>query len=126
MIGPMKSNWISPFRDFIGGRQFCSVLGIFGLGFLPERLHGMLLSHFLWIASVSFGLQKCFAAIVILFMARCLLCKSVITVVRRLAETIIFSSKKASPYLVDSFRLYWLFSSGCCRFVFFPCIRDRQ
>ena len=81
----------------------------------------MQLSHFLWIASVSFSHQKCFAAIVILFilvMAACLLYRNVITVVRRLAGTITFSSNKTSPYLVDKFRLYWLYSSAKLSYCF--------
>ena len=114
----MKSNWMSSFGALNSGKRFCSVLGIFGLRFLLESLHGMQLSHFLCIASDSFGHQKCFAAIVILFMAGWPLCSSVMTVVRKLVGTIIFSSKNTSPYLVDSFRLYWLYSSGMLSYCF--------
>ena len=114
----MKSNWISSFGALNGGKQFCSVLGIFGSRFLPERLHGIQLSHFLCIASDSFDHQKCFAAIVILLMVGWPLCSSVMTVVRRFVGTMIFSSKNTSPYLVDSFRLYWLYSSGMLSYCF--------
>ena len=114
----MKSNWISSFGALNGGRQFCSVLGIFGLNFLPESLHGIQLSHFLCIVPDSFGHQKCFAAIVILLMAEWPLCSCVMTVVRRFVGTIIFSSKNTNPYLVDNFRLYWLYSSGILSYCF--------
>ena len=114
----MKSNWISSFGEFNGVKWFCSVLGKLGFKFLPESLHGMQLSHFLWIASVSFGHQKCFAAMVILLIAGCPLWRSEMTVVLRFAGTIIFSSENTNPYLVDNFRLYWLYSSGMLSYCF--------
>ena len=114
----MKTTWSISCGEFNGGRQFCSVCGIFGLRFLPESLHSMQLSHFLWVASESFGYQKCFATIVILLMAGCPLCRSLITVVRRLEGTIILSSKNSSPYLVDNFCLYGLYSSGMLSYFF--------
>ena len=70
-IGPTKSNWISSFGTFSGGRLFCSVLGMLSLMFFPENLHGMQLSHFRCIASVNLGHQNCFADKVILLMAGC-------------------------------------------------------
>ena len=118
VIGAMKSNWISSFGEFIGGGQFYFNLGKTGLGSLPEILHGMQLSHFLWIASESFGHQMYFVTIVILLISGCRLRRSVITVDRRLDGTIIFSSKNTSPYLVDTFCSYWLYSSGMLSYGF--------
>ena len=118
MIGLIKPNWIFSFGgEFNGGKRFCSVLVIFGLRFLPESSHSMQLSHFLWIASGSFDHQKCWSHRR-LFMAGCPLCRSVSTVVRRLAGTIIFFPKNTSPYLVDTFRLYWLYSLGMLSYCF--------
>ena len=97
VIGPMKSNWISPFGAPNGGKLFCSVLGMLGLLLLPESLHGMQWSHFCCIASVNLGHQNCFADRVILLMAGCPFCNRLLTVVRRLSGTIILSSKNTTP-----------------------------
>ena len=43
----MNSNLRSTFAAFNAGRRFGSVLGILGLKYLPENLHGMQLSLFL-------------------------------------------------------------------------------
>ena len=112
----MKSNWISSFGLFTGGRLFFSVLGILGFILLPGILHGMQVSHFFWNASVIFGHQKCRAARVILLMAGCPLCKKLIIVIRRFFGTIILSSIKTRPNRLDNFLLFIWYSSGisCC------------
>ena len=115
----MKSNCISSFGFLAVVADFFSVLGMLGLILLPAILQGTQLSHFFWIASVLRGHQKCLAAIDILFIAGCPLCKRLIIVVLRFFGTIILSSKKTSPYLEDNFFLYMESSSGmlscCCR-----------
>ena len=84
---------------------------------LPNILHGTQPSHFFGIASISFGHQKCLPAIDILLMAGCPLWRRLIIVFRRFFGTIILSSKNTIPYLVESFFLYMMYSSGmlsCC------------
>ena len=61
--------------------------------------------------------QKCLAAIDILLMAGCPLWRRLIIVFCRFFGTIILSSKNTNPYLVESFLLYMVYSSGmlsCC------------
>ena len=87
--------------------------------FLPDILQGRQVSHFICIASVIRGHQKCLAARVILFMAGWPLCNKLMTVARRFFGTIILSSMKTRPNLLDSFFLCVWYSSGisscCCR-----------
>ena len=90
--------------------------------FLPDILQGMHDSHFFWMASVIFGHQKCLAAAVILLMAGWPLWSKLMIVVLRFLGTIILSSMKTRPNLVDSFFLCGKYSSGICS----CCWRSRQ
>ena len=115
----MKSNWISSFGLFIGGRLFFSVYGMLGLILLPHNLQGIQVPHFFCIAPVIFGHQKCLAARDILLMAGCHLCSRLMMVVRRFLGTIILSSMKTRPNRLDNFFLCGWYSPGikscCCR-----------
>ena len=119
VIGPMKSILISSFGLFNGGRLFVSVLGMLGLMFLPDILQGRHDSHFFCIASVIRGHQKCRAVRVIILMAGWPLCNKLITVAPRFFGTMILSSMKTKPNLLESFLLCVWYSSGinscCCR-----------
>ena len=119
VIGPMKSIRISSFGLFNGGRLFVSVLGMLDLLFLPDILQGRHDSHFFCIVSVIRGHQKCRAARVILLMAGWPLCSKLTTVARRFLGTMILSSIKTKPNLLESFLLCVWYSSGinscCCR-----------
>ena len=80
--------------------------------FLPDILHGRNDSHFFCIASVIRGHQKCRAARVILLMAGWPLCNKLITVARRFFGTMILSSMKTKPNLLERFLLCVWYSSG--------------
>ena len=117
VIGPINSNCIFSFGLFRGGRLFISVLGILGLMFSSDILHGRHDSHFFCFASVIRGHQKCCAAKVICLMAGWPVCSKLMLVVRRFFGTIILSSIKTKPNLLDNFFLCVWYSSGissCC------------